>query len=120
MANNANGTGGFGYNPGNRNNNGRPPKGYSITDMMRKLVASKVKDKKTGEMVEIREALGKSIIAKALAGDTTAQKLVWSYMDGMPIQTTDLTSGGRPLNTMSPETLEKMDKMYEKNADPNS
>lgn len=43
------------------------------------------------EQPEIKEALTKSIIKKALSGDTSAQKMVWSYMDGMPKQSIDIT-----------------------------
>src|SRR3990167_11472588 len=59
------------------NPNGRPPKGYSITEWFQNMLASDP---------NIKEALGKSIIKKALEGDSTAQKLVWNYMDGMPMQ----------------------------------
>lgn len=76
------------------NPKGRPKKGYSITEMMQELIASKVKDKKTGKMVEVRKALGNSILKKALEGDTAAQRIIWNYMDGMPFQSTDVTSGG--------------------------
>ena len=59
------------------NPTGRPPKGYSITAWFKKMLSSKP---------EIRDAIGKSIIKKALDGDATAQKMVWNYMDGMPEQ----------------------------------
>ena|SRR3990167_3868339 len=68
------------------NPNGRPPKGYSITEWFKNMLASDP---------NIKEALGKSIIKKALEGDSTAQKLVWNYMDGMPQQ--DVTSGGEAI-----------------------
>lgn len=75
------------FKPGESGNpNGRPPKGYSITEMMQKLLSTKIIDK-NGVEVDPREAIGKSILQKALSGDTAAQKLVWSYMDGMPPQT---------------------------------
>lgn len=59
------------------NPNGRPPKGYSITEWFKDMLNSKP---------EVKDAIGKSIMKKALEGDTTAQKMVWSYMDGMPQQ----------------------------------
>jgi hypothetical protein len=66
------------FKPGEVTNpNGRPKKGYSITDMFKSMLS---------ESPEIKEALTKSILKKALAGDTSAQKMVWSYMDGMPLQ----------------------------------
>lgn len=68
---------GFKANPQNINKDGRPPKGYSITEMMRNMLSSDP---------EVKQSLGKVIIAKALEGDTTAIKTVWQYMDGMPMQ----------------------------------
>jgi hypothetical protein len=76
--NNPTGKGGFKDNPSNINKNGRPPKGYSITEWFREMLDSKP---------EVKDAIGKSILAKALEGDTAAQKMVWQYMDGMPKQT---------------------------------
>ncbi len=70
------------------NPNGRPPKGYSITEWFQNMLASDPIAK---------DAIGKSILKKALEGDTTAQKLVWNYMDGMPQQKVDVTSAGKPL-----------------------
>lgn len=70
------------YKPGQSGNpNGRPPKGYSITEWFKNMLNSKP---------EVKDAIGKSILKKALEGDTTAQKMVWQYMDGMPKQTVDL------------------------------
>lgn len=59
------------------NPNGRPPKGYSITEAFRSMFEADP-DKKR----EVVEAIRK----KALDGDPTAQKLIWNYMDGMPLQ----------------------------------
>ena len=87
------------FKPGvSGNPKGRPKKGYSITEMMQKLIASKVEDKKTGEMISVRKALGNAILKKALAGDIAAIKTVWQYMDGMPPQ--DITSGGEKINSL--------------------
>jgi len=66
------------------NPNGRPPKGYSITEWFKEMLNSKP---------EVKEAIGKSIMKKALEGDTTAQKMVWQYMDGMPKQTLEHEGG---------------------------
>jgi hypothetical protein len=70
------------------NPNGRPKKGYSITEYFKEMLNSKP---------EVKDALTKSILKKALEGDTTAQKMVWNYMDGMPKQNMDLTSDGERL-----------------------
>lgn len=71
------------------NPNGRPPKGYSITEMMREMLANEP---------ELKKALGQAIIDKAKTGDTQAIKLLWNYMDGMPIQGVEHTGeGGGPI-----------------------
>ena len=72
------------------NENGRPPKGYSITEMMKEMLTSQP---------EIKKAIGQSIAKKALQGDVTALKLLWNYLDGMPKQdgTLDLTTGGEKI-----------------------
>jgi len=59
------------------NPNGRPKKGYSITEMMREMFNNKP---------EIKAAIGEQIAAKAMEGDQTAIKTLWQYMDGMPQQ----------------------------------
>lgn len=64
------------------NPKGRPPKGYSITEMMKEMLSSKP---------EVKEAIGKSILKKALEGDVTAMRMLWQYMDGMPLNKTELT-----------------------------
>ena len=54
------------FKPGQSGNpNGRPPKGYSITEYFKQMLGSKP---------EVKEAIAKSIIKKALEGDTAAQK----------------------------------------------
>jgi len=66
------------WKPGQSGNpKGGPKKGYSVTEWFKGMLASNP---------EIMDALGNSIMEKALEGDAAAQKLVWSYMDGMPTQ----------------------------------
>ena len=73
------------------NTAGRPPKGYSITDWFKNMLNSRP---------EVKDAIGNSILKKALEGDTTAQKLVWNYLDGMPTQATEVTGlDGKPIET---------------------
>jgi len=64
------------------NKKGRPPKGYSITEMMKEMLTSQP---------DIKKAIGQSIAKKALQGDVTAIKTLWNYMDGMPLQKNALT-----------------------------
>lgn len=86
-----NNRGGVKFKKGESGNpKGRPPKGYSITEAFKSMLAAEPETKR--EIVE-------SIRQKALKGDTTAQKLIWNYMDGMPKQSEDDPgSKDNPLN----------------------
>lgn len=73
------------FKPGQSGNpDGRPPKGYSITEWFQNMMNSNP---------DVRDAMGKSIVKKALEGDVSAQKMVWQYMDGMPKQTLEHEGG---------------------------
>lgn len=62
------------------NPNGRPPKGYSITEAFRSMLSEKP---------EVKQKIVDAIRERAEKGDPTAQKLIWNYMDGMPQQSPD-------------------------------
>lgn len=91
---------GFDTNPQNINTNGRPKKGYSITEWFQEMLNSKP---------EVKDAIGKSILKKALEGDPSAQRMVWSYMDGMPVQKNVLAGDeDSPLRIDISVTLDKV------------
>lgn len=81
------------------NPNGRPKKGYSITDWFQQMLSSSP---------EVKNKIGAAITQKALEGDTAAQKLIWNYMDGMPKQSTDITSGGEKLQNITDDQLKRI------------
>jgi len=64
------------------NPNGRPKKGYSITEMMKEML---------NNSPERKAEIGEVIYAKAKEGDVTAIKTLWQYMDGMPKQQSEVT-----------------------------
>jgi hypothetical protein len=76
---------GFNKRPENINKKGRPAKGHSITEWCKEMLSSQP---------EVKDAIGKSIMKKALEGDTAAQKLVWNYMDGQAPQNLNVQSEG--------------------------
>jgi len=96
MANNINAAKNLTKRGAAANPNGRPKKGYSITEWFKEMLAS---------TPEVKDAIGKSIMKKALEGDTAAQKMVWQYMDGMPIQNTDITSDGERIQTIDATSI---------------
>lgn len=87
------------FKPGQSGNpKGRPPKGYSISDMMKEMI---------GNDPKVKRKLGKVIMEKALSGDMVAIKTLWNYMDGLPQQKTDITTGGKPLPLLDYTSKEK-------------
>lgn len=62
------------------NSKGRPKKGYSITEMMREMMSNEP---------DTKEELARAVLDKAIAGDISAIKLIWNYMDGSPQQTVE-------------------------------
>lgn len=71
------------WKPGESGNpNGRPPKGYSITEAFKSMLAAEP---------EVKAQIVAAIKQKAIEGDSAAQKLVWNYMDGMPKQGIEVT-----------------------------
>lgn len=78
------------FKPGQSGNpNGRPPKGYSITEMMRSIL---------NEDPDLKREITMKVAQKAKEGDLVASKLLWQYMDGMPVQNIDLTTKDQPMN----------------------
>jgi hypothetical protein len=51
-----------------------------------------------GKDYTYEEAFIKSILKKAIVdGDSQIMRLIWNYLDGMPMQKTDITSDGKPI-----------------------
>lgn len=80
--------------PGNTANpNGRPPGTLSLVSLLKKhLEEVPDGDKRTRAELFIRQTL-----SKAMKGDPSSEKLVWQYIEGLPQQKVDVTSGGKPL-----------------------
>lgn len=82
------------FKPGESGNpDGRPPKGYSITEMMKEMLNSDP---------NLKASLGKVIAKKALEGDMAAISKVWAYMDGLPTQPIENSGTQHIIITRSP------------------
>ena len=83
------------------NPNGRP-RGHSIT-----LTLQEIMDEKP----EIKRALVSKLLQLALEdGDFQSIKLLWNYLDGLPLQSTDITTDGDKLENLiiyKPERIEQ-------------
>ena len=80
--------------PGQTNNpNGRPKKGTCLTDLMQKYLSKSIEVKGKGgqlKKVKYRDLFVQQVLKLATAGDTTCLKLIWNYIDGMPLQKMDI------------------------------
>lgn len=79
------------------NPNGRPKKGYSITEMMKSMLGADPK---------LKKSIGKTIAQKALEGDMAAIKLLWQYMDGMPKQEVAISDPSSILDQLEKEATD--------------
>lgn len=70
-----------------RNTTGRPRKGESLTETMRVFLD----DVPEGQELSYKDMFIKKSYEKAYEGDPTFAKLVWNYIDGMPVQKSELT-----------------------------
>jgi len=86
------------FQPGQSGNpKGRPPV-FSLTDMIRRKLQEVppeyAKDKKSYADLLVTSVLHKGIVEK----DHSSQKLILNYIDGLPKQSLDVTSEGKPIN----------------------
>lgn len=64
------------------NPNGRPPKGQTLTDLMKEYLQGQER----GTAVTRKEQFIQKVALMAYQGDIQAIKLIWNYIDGMPKQ----------------------------------
>ena len=68
------------------NPNGRPKKGLTLTDIAREILEEELPNGMTR-----KEALMKKVAQLAYEGNETMIKLLWNYIDGLPLSRTELT-----------------------------
>lgn len=85
------------------NREGRPPASKNFTTKVREAL-EKIAD---GKEYTYEEALIKSVLKKAIVdGDTSTQRLIWNYLDGMPKQSLEV-DGSLDLTTVLQENLKQ-------------
>lgn len=88
------------------NREGRPLASRNFTTKVREAL-EKIGE---GNATSYEEALIKSILHNAIVQkDVQAQRLIWNYLDGMPHQQTDITSGGEKIMVIPSELINKND-----------
>jgi len=73
------------------NRNGRPKAEWTWSGVLRQAMEKQIDAK------QVKELVSEALMDKALQGDVQAIKEIGNRIDGMPKQTTDITSGGEPL-----------------------
>ena len=77
------------------NPNGRPKESYSLTHTLKNMLA---------DNPALRQNIVEKVTQMAQHGDIRAIQMLWSYMDGLPSQKTDITvTQVRPLLENLPE-----------------
>lgn len=82
------------WQPGESGNpKGRPLKGHSITETIKRMM---------DEKPEIKKMLAAKILQMAADGDITAMKTLWNYIDGMPVQKNEVDVTQLPTPLLDP------------------
>ena len=64
-------------------------------------IAKEILEETLPSGVTRKEALMRKIATLAYDGNETMIKMIWNYVDGMPKQQTDITSGGKELEALT-------------------
>ena len=79
---------------GNPGGPGRPEGSFSL----KTLLEREIQKQPEGQQLSYALALIKKQLRQAIIdGDQQSQKLIWQYIEGMPHQSTDITSAGKPI-----------------------
>ena len=83
---------------------GKPPGAYSLVAILKRQLQEipEGRQKSYGEEL-IKAMLHKGIVEK----DSTTHRLIMNYMEGMPLQRTDVTSKGDKIIVIPPELIQK-------------
>lgn len=84
--------------PGNTANpHGRPPGTLSLVSLLKKHL-EEIPD---GEKRSRAEIFIQKTLTQAMKGDPANAKLVWQYIEGLPQQRVDVTTGGKPISILA-------------------
>ena len=78
---------GFDKRPQDINRNGRPPKEYCLTDILKEQGNIEDAETTNGDKISRKQAIAKKLWDMAMDGDVTALKYLYDRVDGKPLQT---------------------------------
>jgi hypothetical protein len=84
----------------NANPNGRPPRAWTMST----LIEEALEEVETQSGKSFKSLVAKRLAHMAVNGDIQAIKEINDRIDGKPRQSTDITSGGRPIPIMAVNT----------------
>jgi uncharacterized protein YehS (DUF1456 family) len=88
----------------NINTQGRPVGSKNFTTKVRAAL-EKIAE---GKDYTYEEAFVKSILKKAIVdGDASTQRMIWNYLDGLPVQRLGGEEAGKPIQVELSETIAK-------------
>lgn len=91
------------FKPGKSGNpNGRPKRDWTWSGLLEEAMEE---TDETGE--PYKKIIARKLRALGIKGDTTAIKDLMNRMDGMPQQSTDVTSKGEKILVVPPELIDK-------------
>lgn len=85
---------GFNANPQNINRKGAPKREWTVQGLIEQAMEE---EKETGK--PYKKAVYEKLVSMAVKGDIQAIKEINNRLDGMPKQSTDITSGGEKIET---------------------
>ena len=89
------------------NPHGRPKKGTALADVMREYLDAELEN--TPGLTR-KQAFVKAVYARAMKGGDAAQRLIWSHIDGMPLQKIEAKVDGKTKDIFNelPEEEQKL------------
>lgn len=89
----------YGFKKGQSGNpGGRPKKSWTWAGLLEEAMEEELTTV-DGKKDTAKKFITKRLVKMAIDGDIAAQREIMNRMEGLPHQTTDITSGGKPLPT---------------------
>ena len=105
---------GFALNPEGINRNGRPRLGEDLTSLMREYLSTT----EPGHVKTRKQEFIEKVAKLGYDGDMNAIKLIWNYLEGMPVQRNELSGiAGQPIEISTKLSSRQKQELSRKVAD---